>query len=63
MTRTINARYAGTCSCSRQYARGARITYDPQARRVISCYDCTTARKTETQCRLAASISGQDPRP
>ena len=62
MTRTINARYAGTCSCSRQFAQGARITLDAH-RRVISCYDCTTARKAETQLWLAASISGQDPRP
>jgi leucyl-tRNA synthetase len=42
MTRTINARFAGTCSCSRQFAQGARITLD-EHRRVISCYDCTTA--------------------
>jgi hypothetical protein len=41
-TRTINARFAGTCSCSRQFAQGARITLD-EHRRVISCYDCTTA--------------------
>jgi Zn finger protein HypA/HybF involved in hydrogenase expression len=62
MTRTINARFAGTCSCSRQFAQGARITLDAH-RRVISCYDCTTVRKAETQRRLAASISGQEPRP
>jgi len=56
MTRTINARFAGTCRCSRQFAQGARVTYDPQARRVIACYDCTTARKTETTRRLQAAI-------
>ena len=56
MTRTINARFAGTCSCSRQFAQGARVTYDPQARRVISCYDCTTALKAESQRRLHAAI-------
>ena len=55
MTRTINARYAGTCSCSRQYARGARITYDPQARRVIACFDCKDL-KAETMRRLQAAL-------
>ena len=56
MTRTINARHAGTCRCSHQFAQGARVTYDPQARRVISCYDCTTALKAETTRRLQAAI-------
>ena len=57
MTRTINARFAGTCyRCSNQFARGARVIYDPQARRVISCFDCTTALKTETLRRLHAAL-------
>ena len=56
MTRTINARFAGTCSCSRQFAQGARVTYDPQARRVISCWDCSTALKAETMRRLQAAL-------
>lgn len=56
MTRIINARYAGTCSCSRQFAQGARVTYDSQARRVIACYDCTTERKAETLRRIQAAI-------
>ena len=57
MTRTINARFAGTCRCSHQFAQGARVTYDPQARRVISCYDCTTAAlKAETMRRLQAAL-------
>ena len=60
MTRTINARHAGTCSCSRQFAQGARVTYDPQARRVISCYDCATALKAETMRRLHAAIDPHD---
>jgi len=55
MTRTINARFAGTCRCSHQFAQGARVTYDPQARRVIACYDCT-ALKAETMRRLQAAI-------
>ena len=62
MTRTITARYAGNCICSRSFAMGAKVTIDAH-RRVISCYDCTTARKAETQRRLAASISRQEPRP
>jgi 3-deoxy-D-arabino-heptulosonate 7-phosphate (DAHP) synthase len=57
--RTINARHAGTCRCSRQFALGARITVD-QHKRVISCYDCTTARKTETTRRLNAAIDALD---
>ena len=54
----LNARYAGTCHCcSRTFARGAHITYDPQTRRVTSCYDCTTtALKAETMRRLQAAI-------
>ena len=53
----LNARYAGTCHCcSRIFFRGAHITYDPQTRRVTSCYDCTTALKAETQRRLQAAI-------
>ena len=57
MTRTINARFAGTCSCCyRQVAQGARVTYDPQARRVTSCWDCSTALKAETQRRLQAAL-------
>jgi len=57
MTRTINARFAGTCyRCSHQFARGARVTYDPKARRVISCFDCATALKAETQRRLHAAL-------
>ena len=55
MTRSINARFAGTCSCSRQFAQGARITLDAH-RRVISCYDCTTALKAETTRRLHAAL-------
>ena len=55
-TRTINARYAGTCLCSRAFGRGARVTYDPQARRVISCFDCATALKAETLRRLQAAL-------
>ena len=52
----LNARHAGTCHCSRTFAQGARITYDPQTRRVTSCYDCVEDRKTETQRRLQAAI-------
>ena len=55
MTRTINARHAGTCRCTRTFARGARVTLD-EHKRVISCYDCTTALKAETQRRLQAAI-------
>lgn len=55
MTRTINARFAGTCRCSHQFAQGARITVD-EHRRVISCWDCTTALKAETQRRLQAAL-------
>ena len=55
MTRTINARFAGTCSCSRQFARGARITLD-QHKRVTSCWDCSTALKAETMRRLQAAL-------
>lgn len=56
MTRTINASFAGTCHCSRTFGRGARITYDPQTRRVISCYDCIEDRKAETMRRLQAAL-------
>jgi hypothetical protein len=56
MTRIINARHAGTCRCSHQFAQGARVTYDPQARRVTSCYDCSTALKAETMRRLQAAL-------
>ena len=56
MTRTINARFAGTCHCSRQFAQGAHITYDPQTRRVISCYDCIEDLKAETMRRLQAAL-------
>ena len=56
MTRIINSSHAGTCMCSRQFAQGARVTYDPQARRVISCWDCSTALKAETQRRLHAAL-------
>ena len=59
MTRSINARYAGTCRCSRTFAQGAHITYDPQTRRVTSCYDCT-ALKAETIRRLQAAIDPLD---
>ena len=53
----LNARYAGTCHCcSRTFARGAHITYDPQTRRVTSCYDCVEDRKAEAQRRLQAAI-------
>jgi len=56
MTRTINARFAGTCRCSRQFAQGARITVD-QHKRVTSCWDCTTAAlKAESQRRLHAAL-------
>lgn len=56
MTRTINARFAGTCyRCSHQYARGARVKYDFQARRVIACFDCKDL-KAETQRRLQAAL-------
>jgi Zn finger protein HypA/HybF involved in hydrogenase expression len=55
MTRTINARHAGTCMCSRQFAQGARITLD-EHRRVISCWDCSTALKAETMRRLQAAL-------
>tara|TARA_R110002126_G_scaffold76058_2_gene190256 strand:+ start:103 stop:303 length:201 start_codon:yes stop_codon:yes gene_type:complete len=55
MTRTINARFAGTCMCSRQFAQGARVTYDPQARRVIACFDCKDL-KAETMRRLQAAL-------
>jgi len=55
MTRTINARHAGTCRCSHQFAQGARITLDAH-HRVISCFDCATARKAETQRRLQAAL-------
>ena len=54
-TRTINARYAGTCLCSRAFGRGARVTYDPQARRVIACFDCKDL-KAETMRRLHAAL-------
>jgi hypothetical protein len=54
--RIINARFAGTCRCSHQFAQGARVTYDPQTRRVISCFDCTTALKAETMRRLQAAL-------
>ena len=53
--RTINARHAGTCRCSRTFAMGARITVD-QHKRVISCWDCSTALKSETMRRLQAAI-------
>ena len=56
MTRTINARYPGTCMCSRTFGMGERVTYDPQARRVISCWDCSTALKAETMRRLQAAL-------
>ena len=52
----INARHAGTCHCSRTFAKGARITYDPQTRRVVACFDCIADRKAETQRRLQAAI-------
>ena len=55
MTRTINARFAGTCRCSHQFAQGARVTYDPQARRVIACFDCKDL-KAETMRRLQAAL-------
>jgi len=55
MTRTINARFAGTCRCSHQFAQGARITVD-QHKRVISCWDCSTALKAETMRRLQAAL-------
>ena len=56
----INARHAGTCRCSRTFARGAHITYDPQTRRVTSCYDCVEDRKAETMRRLQAAIAPLD---
>jgi hypothetical protein len=55
MTRTITARFAGTCSCAHQFAQGARVTYDPQARRVIACFDCKDL-KAETMRRLHAAL-------
>ena len=55
MTRTINARYPGTCMCSRTFGMGERVTYDPQARRVISCFDCKDL-KAETMRRLQAAL-------
>lgn len=55
----LNARFPGTCRCSRTFAQGAHITYDPQTRRVISCYDCT-ALKAETQRRLQAALDPLD---
>jgi hypothetical protein len=59
MTRTINARYAGTCNCSREFAQGAKITLD--GNRVISCHDCTaTALKAETMRRLHAALDPLD---
>ena len=58
MTRIIiNARFAGTCRGSRTVAQGARVGYDSQPRRVISCYDCTEDRKAETQRRLHAAVA------
>lgn len=59
MTRSINARFAGTCHCSRQFAQGARITVD-QHKRVISCYDCIEDRKAETMRRLQAALDPLD---
>lgn len=55
MTRTINARHAGTCRCTRTFAQGARITLDAH-RRVTSCYDCATALKAKTMRRLQAAL-------
>ena len=52
----LNARHAGTCHCSRTFAQGARITYDPQTRRVVACFDCVEDRKAETMRRLQAAI-------
>jgi hypothetical protein len=56
----LNARFPGTCRCSRTFAQGARITYDPQTRRVTSCYDCIEALKAETMRRLQAAIAPLD---
>jgi len=52
----INARFAGTCRCSRTFARGAHITYDPQTRRIVACFDCIEDRKAETMRRLQAAL-------
>ena len=51
----LNARFPGTCRCSRTFARGARITLDEQ-RRVVACFDCIEDRKAETMRRLQAAI-------
>ena len=57
----LNARYAGTCHCcSRTFARGAHITYDPQTRRVVACFDCIEDRKAETMRRLQAALDPLD---
>lgn len=52
----LNARFGGTCSCSRTFFRGARINYDPQTRRVVACFDCIEDLKAETQRRLQAAL-------
>ena len=57
----LNARHAGTCHCcSRTFARGAHITYDPQTRRVVACFDCIEDRKAETMRRLQAALDPLD---
>ena len=52
---TTNARFAGTCHCSRTFAQGARITIDA-FKRVIACYECIADRKAETMRRIQVAI-------